>query len=453
MEKLGSILVVDDDDDVLRAARLMLKRHFAAVALENDPLRIPERMKREQYDLILLDMNFTEDTSSGKEGLFWLRQIQKINKQVAVVMITAYGEIDLAVEAMKAGATDFVTKPWDNVKLVETLKAAFLPVQKDAAALTGTETSQQGFQDIIGQSSVMLQLYDQIKRIADTDASVLILGENGTGKELVAKAIHQTSQRSKKPFVQVDMGALSEHLFESELFGHVKGAFTDAKTDRKGRFEAASGGTLFLDEIGNLSLSMQQKLLSAIQQQAVTRVGANRPISVDIRLIGATNADVEKMVQTQTFRQDLLYRINTIVLTIPPLRDRKGDIPLLARHFLAFYAQKYQRNLGSLSNTVLDSLQGYDWPGNVRELQHAMEKGVIMSQAGELEIAYLLPTYTPSTSSQADGSSLEGMSLETAEKLLISKALKKHKGNISQTAQELGITRSSLYRRLEKYDL
>ncbi len=445
-----SLLVVDDDEDILSAAKLMLRRFAYRVDVESKPENIPARLKMHKYDAILLDMNFTEDTSGGKEGLYWLDQIVTLQPTVKVVPITAYGEIDLAVEAMKRGASDFVVKPWDNDKLIETLSTILnYHADGELADLDFDREATDSFHGIVARSPEMLKVFDTIQRIADTEANVLVLGENGTGKELVAKAIHHTSPRKDQPFIQVDMGALSETLFESELFGHVKGAFTDAKQHRVGRFKAAEHGTLFLDEMGNLSLAMQKKLLVAIQQQQITPVGSNRSQKVDIRLICATNASLHHMVSEQRFRQDLLYRINTIELHIPPLRERKEDIPLLTQYFLALYNQKYNRNIRPLSLTLIKRLQSYHWPGNVRELQHFIERAVILSKTDHLKVEHLWNTHQENPSDHVS----EDLNLEQAEILLIHKALKKHMGNISQAAQELGITRAALYRRMEKYGI
>ena len=459
MPKSGKILIVDDDEDVLKAARLFLKQHFLEVVIESDPERIPNHLQVEEYDAILLDMNFIEDMSSGLEGLAWLDKILDIDPAAAVVMITAYGGVELAVRAIKEGAVDFVVKPWENEKLLATVLSAsklkasrreIYRLQNQQQILQQDLNAQ--FPSMIGNSPAMQKVYETIELVAETDANVLVLGENGTGKELVARAIHQQSPRKEEIFVKVDLGAISETLFESELFGHVKGSFTDAKSNRVGRFEAASGGTLFLDEIGNLSLAMQAKMLTAIQSKQITRIGSNTPITIDARLICATNMPVYEQVQEKSFRQDLLYRINTIEIQLPPLRERIEDIPLLASYFLEVYSKKYKRTLRKLQPALLKRMQKYTWPGNVRELQHAIERAVILSKSSDLSTEdVLLQNRMASTSDK--GLNLEGLSLEEAEKTLIRKALEKHHGNISHAAEELGITRSSLYRRLEKHDL
>lgn len=457
--KTGKILIVDDDEDVLRAAKLFLKRHLVQVDTETDPQRLMELVPEEQYDVILLDMNFTQDVNSGHEGFLWLDKILEMDPAAVVVLITAYGGIELAVRAIKEGATDFVAKPWQNEKLLATILSA-LKLRASRLEINNLRTRQKQmnadqdskFKDIIGQSSPMLKIFETIEMVAKTDANVLILGENGTGKELIARAIHRHSLRKDEVFISVDLGSISENLFESELFGHVKGAFTDAREDRPGRFETASKGTLFLDEIGNLSPPLQAKLLTVLQSRQVVRVGSNQPRKIDIRLICATNMPIYQMVSTQQFRQDLIYRINTIEVELPPLRDRFEDIPLLANHFLNFYSKKYSKPVHSLSGPLIKRMQKYQWPGNVRELQHAIERAVILSKTPTLEADEL---FVNSRMHQPEGDSLllENMHLDEVEKMLIKKALLKHNGNVTQAAQELGITRSSLYRRMEKYGL
>jgi len=459
--KQGKILVVDDDLDVLSAARLYLKRHFEQVNTVNTPDSLPDLLRDQSYDVILLDMNFTKDVSSGKEGFFWLDKILEIDPSAVVVMITAYGDVELAVRAIKEGATDFTVKPWENKKLLATLLSALKlresRLESDKLRSWQRQVSadlDNKYQDIIGQSEPMLQLYRSIQQVAKTDANVLILGENGTGKELIARAIHRNSKRHSEVFVNVDLGALSENLFESELFGHVRGAFTDAKEDRAGRFEIASGGTIFLDEIGNLSLPMQAKLLTTLQNKEVTRLGSNKVIPVDVRQIFATNRDLHEMVSKQTFRQDLLYRINTIEIQVPPLRERGEDIPLLAEYFLQHFVKKYQKKIRSLSEAALKRMQKYHWPGNVRELQHVMERAVIMNKGYTLNAEDLfINTRKSSEIESDDGLQISNFNLEHVERLVIQKILKKYHGSVTQAANELGLTRTSLYRRMEKYDL
>lgn len=457
--KTGKILIVDDNEDLLKAAKMHLKRHFAQVDIEKNPEAIPNLMGNENYDVILLDMNYTKDVSSGSEGYYWLEKILEIDPSSVVVLITAYGDVQMAVRAIKAGATDFVLKPWENEKLLATIYSSLRLRESrneiESLRIKNKEINQalnEKFSDIIGQSQPMQRIFQTIERVAHTDANVLILGENGTGKELIARAIHRNSSRKHESFVSVDLGSITETLFESELFGHKKGAFTDAKEDRAGRFELANKGTLFLDEIGNLSMPLQAKLLAVLQNRKVSRVGANKETPVDIRLICATNMPLYEMVKENRFRQDLLYRINTIEVEIPPLRDRFEDIPLLANHFLKHYATKYGKSLNKLSDAAMTRLNKHNWPGNIRELQHSLERAVILSNSSVLQPEDF--NFNASTNKEADQQlNLEQFNLEEVEKILIRKVLKKYNGNITQAAGELGLTRSSLYRRLEKYGL
>lgn len=458
---LGKILIIDDDEDVLLAAKLLLKKHAKQVIIEKNPKKIPFLMNNDTYDVILLDMNFSKDITSGKEGFYWLNQILEKDPKAVVILITAFGDVEMAVRALKEGATDFVLKPWQNEKLLATLatavklKQSYIELDRLKIAKKQLEEDiNQPFKDIIGSSPAMQDMYKLIDKVASTDANVLILGENGTGKELIARAIHQRSLRKDNVFVGVDMGAITETLFESELFGHKKGAFTDAKNDRAGRFEVASSGTLFLDEIGNLSLPLQSKLLAVLQNRQVTRIGENKPMQIDIRLICATNMPIHDMVGENTFRQDLLYRINTVEINLPPLRDRIEDIPLLADHFVHSYAKKYRKDLDGVSRPAIDQLQNYNWPGNVRELQHAIERAVIMSEQSELkpEDFFFLSGDHGGNDEQTDVQT-NNLNLEEIERSVINKAIAKHGGNISKAAKELGLTRASLYRRLEKHGL
>jgi len=461
VNKTGKILIVDDNEDVLQAAKIFLKRHFLQVDVEKNPGAIPSLISNEQYDVILLDMNFTKDVSSGKEGFFWLDQILERDPSAVVILITAYGDVDLAVRGIKEGATDFVLKPWNNDKLLATVLAAMKlsASRREAHHLRSQQEILSAdlndkFQDIIGSSPGMMRIFDTIEQVASTDANVLILGENGTGKELIARAIHKRSARADEVFISVDMGAVSETLFESELFGHTKGSFTDAKQDRVGRFQAASGGTLFLDEIGNLSIPLQAKLLSVLQSRKITPVGSNKVIDIDIRMVFATNMPLYEMVQENEFRQDLLYRINTIEVKLPPLRERIEDIEPLATHFLQMYAKKYNKSIHSLSQSAVKRMQKYQWPGNIRELQHAVERAVILSNKPTLQAEdFFFNTENSKKQSDQEELLIEQYDLEEVEKLLIRKVLKKHGGNISKAASDLGLTRASLYRRLEKYDL
>lgn len=447
--------MIDDDEDVLLAAKMLLKKSGHQVIIEKNPNKIPFLLNNDTYDVILLDMNFSKDTTSGKEGFEWLKQIKERDPNAVVIMITAFGDVEMAVRALKEGATDFILKPWQNEKLVATistaikLKKSYNEVDKLRKAKQMLEEQiSQPFRDIIGQSDVLNQVFGLIDKVAKTDANILILGENGTGKELVARAIHQKSMRNNNSFVAVDMGAITESLFESELFGHKKGSFTDAREDRPGRFELANGGTLFLDEIGNLSMNLQSKLLSALQSRQVTRVGANQAMDVDIRLICATNMPLHQMVSEGKFRQDLLYRINTVEITLPPLSDRIDDIPMLANHFLNHYSKKYRKEVLSISPEAMNKLKKYPWPGNVRELQHAIERGVIMADSPTLQESDFL-----FSRKGTDEIANDTLNLDEVEKAAVVKAIQLHNGNISKAAEELGLTRASLYRRMEKYGI
>ena len=461
-KEIGKILMIDDDEDVLLAAKLLLKKHAHQVIIEKNPKKIPFLLNNDSYDVILLDMNFSKDITSGKEGFYWLSQIIEKDPSAVVIMITAFGDVEMAVRALKEGATDFVLKPWQNEKLLATistaikLKKSYKEVDKLKKAKKQLEEDiNQPFKDIIGHSKAIQEVFNLIEKVAKTDANVLILGENGTGKELVARAIHQRSLRKDNSFISVDMGAITESLFESELFGHKKGAFTDAKDDRAGRFEIANSGTLFLDEIGNLSMPLQSKLLTVLQGRQVTRIGTNNPINIDIRLICATNMPVEEMVHDNTFRQDLLYRINTVEIKLPPLRQRLEDIPLLAKHFLGSYAKKYRKEVNKINEDAIYKLQKYNWPGNIRELQHAMERAIIMSDNNELgaEDFFFLNHDRSSATDSSGSASTDNLNLDEIEKSAIEKAISIHGGNISKAAKELGLTRASLYRRLEKHGL
>lgn len=457
MKKYGKVLVVDDDEDVLLAARLFLKKHFTLVTTEKEPKAIPTQLRNESYDVILLDMNFAKGASSGTEGFHWLNKILEIDSSAVVVLITAYGDVQLAVRAIKEGATDFVLKPWQNEKLLATLSAA-MNLRQSRVEVNDLRSRQkqlnadlaQPYHDFIGECEAMQKVFTTIQKVAVTDANVLITGENGTGKELVARELHRQSLRADEVFISVDMGAISETLFESELFGHMKGAFTDAREERAGRFEVASGGTLFLDEIGNLPLPLQAKLLTVLQNRQVTRLGCNVPKKIDVRLICATNRPIHEMTAQNKFRQDLLYRINTVEIQLPPLREREADIVLLLDYFLEHYSKKYQKLPKRVNAAALKKLEKYHWPGNVRELQHAVERAVIMSDSNMLQPFDFF--FTP-MGKKEDGLVFDHYNLQEVEKIVIQKAISKHRGNISKAARELGLTRTSLYRRLEKYGL
>ena len=453
--KKGNILIVDDNKNVLSALRILLSDYFENIVLLTSPNTLMSELRDKNPDVVLLDMNFSAGINSGNEGLFWLSEIKKADEELPVVLFTAYADIDLAVKALKGGAIDFVVKPWDNAKLLATLQSAYSLRQsrKEVKKLREKQSvlnrDIQKEEDICwGKSPAMQRLLTMIKKVAVTDANVLITGENGTGKELIAKMIHRYSPRAAETLISVDMGAVIETLFESELFGHVKGAFTDAKADRPGKFEAADGGSLFLDEIGNLSYPLQAKLLSALQTRHITRVGSNKSISVDIRLISATNKNLFKSVKEGEFREDLLYRINTIHLEVPPLRERREDIPQLADFFLRRLARKYGKSDLKLGEKTLCKLESYAWPGNVRELEHAIEKAVILSDNQELQPNDFYMR-TPDETSFV----VESFTLEEMEKILIEKALRKYDNNISAVAAELGISRPTLYSKIRKYKL
>lgn len=457
-DKLGRVLVVDDKQDVLAAIRILLHQHVESVHTARDPAAIPALLEEGHYDVVLLDMNFQLDASGGREGFQWLRHIQQIDPTVTVILITAYGDVAQAVRAMKEGATDFITKPWSNEKLLSIVTTAVKlhRSRRNAEQMRRrqewlSDDLYQPFQEFIGTSPAILRVFETIEKVAATDANVLILGENGTGKELVARAIHRRSPRSDEIFVNVDLGSLSESLFASELFGYVKGAFTGADEDRSGRFEVASGGTLFLDEIGNIPLPLQAKLLTVLQQREVTRVGSTQPRPIDIRLVSATNQSVYGLAKQGLFRQDLLYRVNTVEIELPPLRDRREDILLLAQHFIDIYGRKYQKTARTLSQKAVWKLENYRWPGNVRELQHAMERAVILSEDDELQPSDF--TFSANEDAPAGEMMLGSLDLETLEQVAVRKALSKHGGNISRAADELGISRKALYRRIEKYGL
>ncbi len=448
--KNACILIIDDDTDVLTAVRLLLKTEVKEVVTEKNPENIRWLLSKQSFDLILLDMNFTSSINTGNEGIFWLNKIKELGSEASVIMITAYGDIDLAVRSLKEGASDFVIKPWHNEKLIETIKETLRKKGKHAGPAAPSGDSVIG-KELLGHSEVMNDIFLKIEKIAPTDANILILGENGTGKELIAKAIHQQSLRAEKPFVKVDVGALTETLFESELFGHKKGSFTGANEDRAGRFEAASGGTLFLDEIGNISLQQQAKLLSVLQNRQVTRLGSNQAIDINIRLICATNLHIGELANESRFRKDLIYRINTVEIVVPPLRKREDDIVMLAKHFAKMYAGKYLKPEPVFDSKALDKLKQYLFPGNVRELQYTMERAVIMSDGEELSASDLI--FSPIESKVLQEAEPADLNLNTVEKNTILRVIEKHNGNISRAAKELGLTRTALYRRLSKYDI
>lgn len=449
----GKILIVDDNKSVLSALEILLQFEYEKVETLSNPNQLSSFPNLNEFDIVLLDMNFSAGVNTGNEGLFWNKEIKKKAPNISVIMMTAYGAIDLAVQALKDGATDFILKPWNNDKLLITLRSAYSlrKSQKEIHKLKEKESSlkqliNQKKNYIIGNSKALTSVLNLVHKVAKTDVNILVTGENGTGKELIARELHQMSSRKDEIFVGVDMGSISETLFESELFGHAKGAFTDAKEDRAGKFEAANGGTLFLDEIGNVSLQTQAKLLSAIQNKVVVRVGANKPIPVDIRLVCATNCNLEKMVAEGLFREDLLYRINTIQVEVPALRDREGDILVLADFYLKKFMSKYGKHGLRLNNIAQEKLTNYSWPGNVRELQHNMERAVILCESNVLK-----PTdFILNEKEKLTGTNIGNVTLEEMEIIMIKEALNKHNGNYSAAASQLGISRQTLYNRLKK---
>lgn len=445
--KDAKILVIDDDIDVLTALRLLLKPFVAEITVEKTPGNLSSLLSGNKFDVVVLDMNFNGLVNTGNEGIFWLNKIKETAPETDVILITAYGDIDLAIRSLKEGASDFIVKPWQNQKVLESIKEMLQNRKKQGSK--SLKSSVAGIK-IVGESEELQQVFSRVKKVSPTDANILILGENGTGKDLIAKAIHENSNRKMMPFVKVDVGALTSSLFESELFGYKKGAFTDAREDRKGRFEAAQGGTLFLDEIGNISLRQQARLLTVLQNRHITPLGSNEVIPIDIRLICATNLDISELSDESKFRKDLIYRINTVDLIMPPLRNRGTDITLLAKHFLDVYSEKYSKGPFKLDPAFLKKLKSHTFPGNVRELQFVIERTVIMADASlltENELSFsAIENYHVSAE-------IDDMRLETVEKNTILKVIDRNKGNISKSAKELGITRAALYRRLEKYDL
>lgn len=452
----GTILIVDDNKSVNSALEMMLQYEVKKIITITSPKRIHEILDQTEVDIVLLDMNFHAGINTGNEGLFWLKEILNHDNNISIVMITAYGDVELAVKAIREGAVDFILKPWNNEKMLATINTAWKlrTLKKEAKTLKidnqflKKEIKRNEEKIVMGESRTMINVMNIVRKVAETDANVLITGENGTGKELVAREIHNLSKRCNRLIVGVDMGSITENLFESEMFGHVKGAFTDAKEDRSGKFEIAHKGTLFLDEIGNLPSHSQTKLLSALQNRTIVRIGSNKQIQVDIRLICATNCRLTEMVSNGQFREDLLYRINTIQIEVPPLRDRKEDIPLLAIHFLRVYCEKYNKPEKKINIQAMEKLSNYKWPGNVRELQHSIEKAVILSDSGLLG-----PSDFSFNASSGEVNDNESPTLEEMEKKLIAEAIKKHDNNYSVIASRLGITRQTLYNKLKKYDL
>ncbi len=446
----GKILIIDDNEDVLFALNLLLEPHVESIRVSTDPAKISRFMEQYRPDVILLDMNFRRDASSGQEGFSWLQKILDIDPQAVVIFMTAYADTEKAVQAVKAGATDFIPKPWEKDKLLTTLSSA-LQLRASRNEVNSLKKQMTALYDepadeIIGKSEVMQQVFSMIDKLSGTDANILILGENGTGKDLVARAIYRTSPRNGEVFVSIDLGSIPETLFESELFGYEKGAFTDAKKEKPGRMEAASGGTLFLDEIANLSLSMQVKMLTAIEKKQITRLGSDKSIPIDVRFICATNADIYQDVEDGRFRQDLLYRVNTIELHIPPLRERENDIILLAEHFMHRFAMKYKKRLNSITKEAQNKLLAYHWPGNVRELQHAVERALILSDGNVLQADDFILQPAQNRKHKA----LDLLNLEALEAQAIEKAMDRTGGNVNKAAELLGITRFALYRKLKR---
>ncbi len=453
-KKTGKILIVDDNKGALSALSLLLQFEFETVVTLSNPNLIHEELRKTDFDLVLLDMNFSAGENTGNEGLYWLQEIKKMAPTVEVVMITAYGDIELAVKALKRGAADFIVKPWENEKLLATLKATLRLRQSNQEVKKLRDREKNLKQEwnseqkmIIGSSPAMEKVMQLVRKVAATDANVLITGENGTGKELVAREIHRRSERTNELMVTVDMGAIPENLFESELFGHKKGAFTDAKEDRTGKFQMADKGTLFLDEIGNLPYSLQSKLLVVLENRSVLPVGSDQPVPVNIRLISATNRDLQNLIQTQQFREDLLYRINTIQIHVPPLRERGEDIEELAAFFLKRYGQKYQKPDLRLDTQAVKKLRKYHWPGNIRELQHTLEKAVILAESNILSANdFIFQDHTGEKEEQ-------NKTLEEMEKEMIEQTLDQQNWNFTAAADQLGITRQTLYNKIKRYDL
>lgn len=450
----GKLLIVDDNKSILSALEMLLNEDFSEVKTISNPNRLLSLLETGNFNLVLLDMNFSAGVNTGNEGLYWLSRIRELRPQMETVLFTAYGDVELAVKALKKGAADFILKPWDNEKLRATLLNVY-KLQQSKQEITQLKRKERALKSeinkgkhfIIAQSPQMIELLQMTQKVAKTDANVLITGDNGTGKDLIARELHRHSKRAEEIMVSVDMGAISETLFESELFGHKKGAFTDANDNRTGKIENASGGTLFLDEIGNLPLQLQPKLLAVLQNRTVTQIGGNQPVPIDVRLICATNRNLDQMVAEGSFREDLFYRINTIQIEIPPLRERKKDIAAIADHFLKIYCSKYRKNCLAISGTAMKKLLAYPWPGNVRELQHAIEKAVILSDKKELGPHDFF--FNPG---RGKAKVFEG-TIEEMERKMISRLLQKNASSVSAAAQQLGITRQTLYNKMKKYKL
>ncbi len=446
------ILAADDQEHILEALALLLKPEGYKVDTARSPVLVREALASTSYDAVLIDLNYTRDTTSGQEGLDLLSQIVAIDSTLPVIVMTAWGNVELAVEAMRRGARDFIQKPWENERLISILRTQVelhrALQESERLAAENRLLNALGRPEFIATASSMAPILEAITRIAPSDANVLVTGEHGTGKEVVARTVHALSLRASRPFIAVNTGGLAEGVFESELFGHVKGAFTDARSDRIGRFELANGGTIFLDEIGNVPLRQQSKLLRVIESGEIERVGSSRSQRVDVRIISATNADLEAACRSGQFREDLLFRLNTVELHLPALRERREDIPVLAMHFLAQYASRYRRPVHGVDTSALQSLLQYSWPGNVRELEHTIERAVLMCRSEQIQPGDLgLGAQRPASPN------LEELSLEAVETILIRKALQRFQGNVSHAAEALGLSRGALYRRMEKYGL
>ncbi len=445
-KKEAHILIVDDDEDILFSARVWLKKFFSQVSCLSQPTKILKFLTENQIDAVVLDMNFRKGFENGQDGLYWMNEIKTLEPQLPIILMTAYGEVELAVEALKNGASDFILKPWNNEKLYASVNLAVDISRKNKKLSQWENINQKSNQYQLDTHSVkMRDILDQIEKVAPTDANVLLLGENGTGKYVLAESIHEQSDRKSEPFVHIDLGSISENLFESELFGYKKGAFTDAHQDYAGKIENAQNGTVFLDEIGNLPLQLQTKLLSLIQNKKLTRIGETKERQLDVRFIFATNENLKKAVGENRFRQDLYYRINIVEIQIPALRERTEDIDLLSQYFLNRYKQKYHKPNLELDENLLTKLKNYSWPGNIRELDHCLERSVILSNSTDLQL--LMPQH------EEQENTIINLNIEEMEEVLIKKALKKHRGNISSAAEDLGLSRAALYRRMEKFGL
>ncbi|MEX0325937.1 MAG: sigma-54-dependent transcriptional regulator [Puniceicoccaceae bacterium] len=459
LDKPPSVLIADDQQEILQALRVLLRGEGCKVKTVNTPDEALDALAHHPFDVALIDLNYARDTTSGQEGLDLIHGIRKLDPCLPIVVMTAWATIDLAVECMRSGAADFMQKPWENARVTATVynQTEFYRAKCRATVLEDENRAlkESKSKDFLAKSDIMRPVLEVMHKVAPSDANILITGENGTGKGVAARYIHSRSSRSTEPFVSINMGGLASGVAESELFGHVKGAFTDAKSDRAGRFEMADGGTLFMDEIGNLPMEQQQKLLRVLETGEFERVGSSRTLKVNVRIISATNSDLQKSVREGKFREDLLYRLNTIPVHLPPLRERKGDVELLANHFLQRHIKRYNKQIDGLMDKAVEALLQYNWPGNVRELDHTIERSVLLSSGNEIRVSDLglIPTAAPSDEGATGGPSLDDMSLEDVEKYLIQRTLKRNDGNATKTAQDLGLSRSAFYRRLQRFGL